>query len=390
MSDFLSLIIFVIGGGVLAYFFFSAVAYFINCLSTSQGKNQSLQTFISSNSRSTPNMLMDLDKQLHEMNFQVVPDALGNFDTGVVQSLIDNKIIGKYKLDQISHNDGIYTVNISDQSYGTYTNQHIVTEKNNTLGVPDAISKMLFDEFLSIIGRQAKSEDHPYFKDDEIAVADGVVLASKKLVVKHNHVGDEKLDIGRTFKVFKNDIIIPIKNSDEKFLSYQVINKNKAKNIRIASSIKGGFFPIGKFPSKEKQYILCEDYLSGMVLHTATKKTVLVCFDVQNIPDVARSLLFKDRDSKFIFATAKDVLTKNQSRIKKGLQYSSEFNMPFIFPVFPSGKSFEQYKSWYELRRFIEEDKIRQMIETQVEYFNRVGMKDAISQVEQKFKISYE
>ena len=163
----------------------------------------------------------------------------------------------------------------------------------------------------------------------------------------------------------------------------------KAKNVRVASSITGGFFAIGKFPSIDKEYILCEDYLTGMTLHKATKKTVLVCFDVQNIAHVANAILFKENSSKLIFATAKDILSKNQSRIKKGLLYANEFDMPFIFPVFPIGKQFEQYKTWNELTKFRNDSEIKQMVESQIEYFLRVGKVDAIRQMENKYNIVY-
>ena len=187
----------------------------------------------------------------------------------------------------------------------------------------------------------------------------------------------------------KNDILIPIKNVDGKFLSYQVVNSSCAKNVRIASSIKGGFFAIGNFPSKNKEYVLCEDYLTGSTLNRVTGDTVLVCIDVQNIPDVARSILFKDSDSKLTFATAKDSLTKNQARIKKALQFANEFNMPFIFPVFPVGKKFEQYKTWNELQKFVSDGEMKLQIERQVEFFLRVGKEVAIPQVVKKYGVVY-
>ena len=389
MIDLLSLIAFVVGGGVLAYLIFTAIAFFINTLSGLGTKPLFKNPTISTYSKATPNLLVDLDKQLHEMDFQVLPSKLGEFDTGVIQSLIDNKIVGKYELIKLNDTGGVYHVSINDANYGVYTNDHNVVEKNHITDVPVNISKLLFDEFVSIAGRQALSDDHPYFKDNGVEASKGILIASKKLTIKHNHVGDDKIDSGRTFKVLKNDILIPIKNIEDRFLSYLVVNKMKAKNVRVASSITGGFFAIGDFPSKNKEYILCEDYLTGMTLNKATKKTVLVCFDVQNIANVANAILFKDNSSKLVFATAKDILSKNQSRIKKGLLYANEFNMPFIFPVFPIGKQFEQYKTWNELKKFSNDLEISQMVDSQIEYFLRVGKIDAIRQVEKKYKIMY-
>ena len=389
MKDFLSLIAFVLGGGFLAYMVFSTLAILINSIRNIGSKPLFKSPTIITSSKSTPSMLVDLDKQLHDMDFQVLPNKLGDFDTGVIQSLIDNKIVGKYELLKLNDNGGVYNVEINDSDYGVYTNDHTVIDKNDIKDVPEAISKLLYDEFVSVSGRQAKSDDHPYFKDHGVEVTKGIFIANKKLTIKHNHVGNDKIDSGRTFKVLKNDILIPIKNIEDKFLSYLVVNKMKAKNVRVASSITGGFFAIGKFPSIDKEYILCEDYLTGMTLHKATKKTVLVCFDVQNIAHVANAILFKENSSKLIFATAKDILSKNQSRIKKGLLYANEFDMPFIFPVFPIGKQFEQYKTWNELTKFRNDSEIKQMVESQIEYFLRVGKVDAIRQMENKYNIVY-
>jgi hypothetical protein len=389
MMDFITLITFVIGGGLLAYLIFSALAFLINTIRNISDKPLFKNYTLSSFSKATPSMLLDLDKQLHEMDFQVIPNQLGNFDTGVIQSLIDNKVVGKYSLKNLTEIGGMYSVEISDVNYGAYKNEYTVVENNEIKDIPVSISKLIFDEFISISGSQATTGDHPYFQDHRVEASEGICIANKKLVIKHNHVGDEKTDSGRTFKVLKGDILIPIKNIEDKFLSYLVINKMKAKNVRVASSITGGFFAIGKFPLSDNTYILCEDYLSGMTLHRATNKTVLVCFDVQNIKHVANSIMFKDNSSKLIFATAKDIYSKNQSRFKKGLLYANEYNMPFIFPVFPCGKQFEQYKTWNELSKFNNDSEIKQMVETQIDYFLRIGKDIAIRQVEEKYNILY-
>lgn len=392
MMDLLQLVAYVTGFGFLSYLFFSALNFSFSGLVTSD-KFKSLQakkTEYLSQSLSTPNMLISLDKQLKELDLQVLPNRLGDFDKGVIQSIVDNSIVGKYEFINSCEDGGIYNVSINDTSYGELNNNYSVNENHNIVEVPNAISKMLLEEFESIAGRQALDNDHYYFKDHGVTAAKGIVLAAKKLVIKHNHVGDVKLDSGRTFKVSKNDLLIPIKNIENKFLSYLAVNGSNAKNVRVASSIKGGFFTIGEFPTNEKEYILCEDYLTGSTLHRSTNKTVLVCFDPQNIQIIAKSILFKDSEAKLIFATSKDTLTKNQSRIKKGLQYANDFNMPFIFPVFPIGKQYEQYKNWNELQKYKSDAEIKSLINSQIDYFFRVGKENAIKQVIKKFNVVYD
>src|SRR5690606_30626391 len=97
MMDLLQLVAYVTGFGFLCYLFFSALNYSFSGLKTS-GKVKNVQfkkTEYSSQSISTPNMLISLDKQLKELDLQVLPNQLGDFDKGVVQSLVDDSIVGK-------------------------------------------------------------------------------------------------------------------------------------------------------------------------------------------------------------------------------------------------------------------------------------------------------
>lgn len=387
MMDFLQTVVYVTAFGFLSYLFFSALNYsFSNFKKTKKEFCiQDTKAAYSSQSVSTPNLLINLDKQLKELDLQILPSQLGNFDKGVIQSLIDNEVVGKYEFLQSYENGGVYNVSIKDPNYGEFSSNYNVNENHNIVEIPSAISKMLEEEFQTIAGRQALEGDHFYFKDHGVNAVKGIVLADKKLVIKHNHVGNEKLDSGRTFRVEKNDLLMPIRNIENKFLSYLVVNNLNSKNVRVASSIKGGFFAIGEFPTNEKDYILCEDYLTGFTLHRVTNKTVLVCVDVQNIEVVAKSILFKDSESKITFATSKDTLTKNQARIKKGLKYANDFDMPFIFPVFPVGKKYDQYKNWNDLQNYKSDEEIRRIINSQIEYFGRVGKENAINQVTKKY-----
>lgn len=389
MLELISTIAYVFGAGLLFYFVLSAISYCVNGIQkvfdhVSENRNKA-----ATSSNSTINKLTSLNKQLQELEFQVMPSTLGNFDTGVIQSLIDNSIVGRYEYIESNEENGVYHVSISDPNYGIYNDNYSVNENNNITGIPDCVSRMLLEEFNSIAGRQAQSKDHSYLKDNKASAYTGVCLAAKKLVIKHNHLGDVKLDSGRTFKVSKNDLLIPIRDINSKFISYQAINAAGAKNIRVATSIKGAFFAVGNFPSNESEYVLCEDYLTASTLHRVTGKTILVCFDVQNMAEVARSILFKDGRSKLIFATAKDLMTKNQARIKSALKYSKQFGMPFVFPVFPEGKKYEQYKSWSELQRIYSDEEMKRMFDIQVKYYNDAGVDKAISQFVQKYNVAY-
>lgn len=392
----LQLTLYITGFGFLAYLLCSAIKYCFSfsttsTTSTTSTDNKHFKGQNISESYSTPNLLMSLDKQLKELNLQVLPKKLGDFDKGEIQSLIDNSVVGRYEFIGSNGDSGTYKVTVEDESLGKYKTNYDVSEICSVTDVPKAISDMLYAEFESIAGRQACKTDHYYLKDNGVEAEKGVVLAKRKLIIKHNHVGDPKFDRSRTFKVAKNDLLIPIKNIENKFLSYLVVNSEKAKNIRIASSIRGGFFSIGDFPNSCNEYILCEDYLAACTLHRATNKTAIVCFDVQNIDEVAKSILFKFANSKLIFATSKDILSKNQYRLKKGLKYSSSYNMPFIFPVFPVGKQFEHLKNWNELQNLKCDNEIKELVDLQLEYFEREGKEVAINQVLKKYHIiSYE
>ena len=64
--------------------------------------------------------------------------------------------------------------------------------------------------------------------------------------------------------------------------------------------------------------------------------------------------------------------------------------MPFIFPVFPIGKQYEQYKNWNELQKYKSDAEIKSLINSQIDYFFRVGKENAIKQVIKKFNVVYD
>lgn len=387
--DLILFYLYILGLGCLGYFLCSAV---YTC-SINLKPKEKMTVFsikrkeIFLNEESSLNLLVCLDKQLKELDLQVLPKKIGNFNNGEIQSLIDNSIVGSYEFIEYKNGNGVYTVSIKDDDLGNFSTTYNVKETPDNEEVPDAISKMLFEEYMCIAGRQAQKSDHYFFKDNGVEAATGIVLAKKKFIIEHNMGNDRATKCGRKFVVNKNDLLIPIRNIHKKFMTYLVVDSSKAKNVRIASSIKGGFFPIGEFPHNHNDYILCEDYLTGSTLHRATNKTVLVCFDVQNIGPVAKSILLNHTNANLIFATSKDIMTKNQARIRKGLWYAKEFNMPFILPIFPEGKKYAQYKSWNELQNFKSDNEIKSIIDKQTDFFTRNGKMRAIEQVAKKYNL---
>lgn len=56
-----------------------------------------------------------LDEYLRNMDLQVIPKTLGNFDTGDIQSLVDLSMMGEYRFEEYN-NKKFYIVSIVDKT----------------------------------------------------------------------------------------------------------------------------------------------------------------------------------------------------------------------------------------------------------------------------------
>ena len=110
------------------------------------------------------------------------------------------------------------------------------------------------------------------------------------------------------------NLLIPMYDAGGKLCSIQTINPNGEKRFLKDGRIKGCYYPIGK---PNGALCLCEGFATGATTHEATGHAVAVCFNAGNLQDVAKLLILKLPDTKFIFCADDDHETQVNVGIKK-------------------------------------------------------------------------
>jgi hypothetical protein len=320
------------------------------------------------------NKINELNTKLNDYGYVISDKWKPKEDEGRIQSIETGKIVGDYVKLSSDYTAGqeIYRFSVN-----------YLKAQDNVIDIPlgqevelDNVNvQMARSEFNSIVD-QSKLHPSQYLKQNRVSQYSGLKVSDRKLkaVVR---------DKSTTVNVY--DLVIPVLNINNEIISYQVISDDGVKTLRIGTSIKGGFFPLGKVEQSAKRYILCEDYLTGATLHRVTKETVLVCFDLQNMRDVANAILELNEKNTLVFATGRDKLVKQNPRIRKALFYANSFNMPFIFPRFEDGDKYDHFKTWNELQRYTSDEDMLNMINAQIDYFKNTGKRNTIQVISNKY-----
>jgi KaiC/GvpD/RAD55 family RecA-like ATPase len=82
-------------------------------------------------------------------------------------------------------------------------------------------------------------------------------------------------------------LIVPVFESSEKIQSLQYIDNEGKKQFKTDGKMKGGFFVVGDIGA---DCYLCEGLATGLTIHAATGKGVIVAFSASNIPIVYEKL----------------------------------------------------------------------------------------------------
>ncbi|WP_436659782.1 hypothetical protein [Acinetobacter sp. P1(2025)] len=221
--------------------------------------------------------------------------------------------------------------------------------------------------------------NHPYLLKKKVQAAKGVALAIKDLTVD-SHYNKELNDENKTYTYIKRgDLIIPAMNVDREFMTYQIIRSDGSKRQRIDVSTKEAFFIFGTLDENTVRVYLCEGYATGASLFRATQLTVLVCFDVDNVLNVAKAIIAKYKGKvKISFCTDNDRKKKTRVGLFKGFDYAYQTGFPFLFPKFDETKENENRSDWNDLAEIMSDQDMLALIHRQEEYFNIVGKWEAI------------
>lgn len=382
-SSIFNFVSFLIIGLVCSFVIFQFISMYI----TSKKKDQ-----YKIHQEANKNKINYLNIELASYDMQILPKDSLDINNGRLQYLSNKSLAGEYSLlpidltggDEVFRfilkdkrlSNGLLEINLDDRiRKSTY-----VKDKRSLITV-----QKVHHEFIVLKGNEVSANKHGYLVKNGVQGFSGLTTAVKNLTIKHTTPCNKT----ELFKVYKGDLLIPAINAAKEFVTYQIVDSSYNTRMRIGVSFKGSFFPIGPYRADREVYILSEDYLSGYTLYRATKISTLVCFDVHNMVDVASSLLEVNRNIEIIFATSRDLLTRNKSRIKRGMYYSNLFNMPFILPKFPDGEPYDYLKTWNELQHYESDEIIKSKVFAQIKFFKDNGKKATIKIACDKYGVEY-
>lgn len=114
----------------------------------------------------------------------------------------------------------------------------------------------------------------------------------------------------------EDTLVIPIFNQG-KISSVQFIEGTQ-KRFLSGGKLKGSYFfiPGITHAHQEKELYLTEGYATGMSVHLATGCTVYVCFNAQNLEQVAKQLATEVKGREFVIAADNDQWTEGNPGVK--------------------------------------------------------------------------
>lgn len=138
-----------------------------------------------------------------------------------------------------------------------------------------------------------------------------------------------------------NDVLlmVPMQNIDGEIRGLQFISDDGEMGFLESHALdKSGIFHLIDSVNSPKvltraEILICEDYATGASLHMATKKPVIVAFDVYNFEAVAKQIREKYPDAKITICAANDLVDGPESyKTGKAEFVASEVNCKVIIP----------------------------------------------------------
>jgi putative DNA primase/helicase len=132
--------------------------------------------------------------------------------------------------------------------------------------------------------------------------------------------------------VYNDSLQVPTKDITGKIWGIQTILADGSKIFMKGQRVAGCFHIIGKI---ENSAYICEGFATGVSIHLATGKGVVVAFNAGNLVDVAKDVQDKYADTEFTICGDDDRKRKENPGREKAKKASIVTNGLLAFPIFP-------------------------------------------------------
>ena len=169
-------------------------------------------------------------------------------------------------------------------------------------------------------------------------------------------------------KIYEGDfdkpcLVVPMRDSSGTLWSLQKIYSDGSKFFLTGGRTAGCFHTLGGEieSGRESFLILCEGFATGISIHLATEKKVIVCFSAHNLEKVAKTLKTENPDCAFLIAGDDDHFKEKNT----GREYAEKAAIrcmgQAVFPVFPWGN--ETGKDFNDLEQQSGREAVKKQIE---------------------------
>lgn len=131
------------------------------------------------------------------------------------------------------------------------------------------------------------------------------------------------------------DILIPLKDTEGKHWSNQIIKQNQDSHFQKGGKMGGNFALIGADSLKSlEKLIIAKDYASSATIFEATNIPVAMVGDINNLSSVTQNILKSNPKTSIIIALESDFNKSNNKEYLKGIEVAKKFGLKFISPTF--------------------------------------------------------
>lgn len=124
-------------------------------------------------------------------------------------------------------------------------------------------------------------------------------------------------------KLYKGSLIIPLKDEMGTLHSLQFIDAEGNKRFLKGGRKKGCFFTLGSLAKPFKSLCLCEGYATGASIYEACGDPVAICFDSNNLKEVAQALRKQYPDLRIILCADNDESVSGNPGLSKAKEAAS-------------------------------------------------------------------
>lgn len=168
-------------------------------------------------------------------------------------------------------------------------------------------------------------------------------------------------------RIIDDALIVPLRNAEGKFMSFQRIYPDSTKRFFFDAPKKGAFYSVALDCITPNQPILvAEGYATMATIYELTGYPCVAAIDCGNLLPVAESLKAKYPDNKIIFMADNDFKTNGNPGITHAQNACDKLHLHGVIP--PEFKPDDNGSDWNDYARIYGEDNTKRILHDKIRY----------------------